>query len=53
MKEQPTTTISPTPVPKQYPRPKRQHPLPDPMESTPISGVTPKATLGGPPSPKR
>ena len=53
MEEQPITTVSPTPVPKQSPRPKRQHPLPDPMESMPIGGATPKATLGGPPSPKR
>ena len=42
-----------TPVPEQSPRPKMQHPLPDPMESMPKGGTTPKATLGGPPSPKR
>ena len=41
------------PVLKQSPRPKRWHPLPDPMEGMPIGGATPKATLGGPPSPKR
>ena len=51
--EQPTAAGSPTLVPKQSPRPKRQHPLPDPMESMPIGGTTPKATLGGPSSPKR
>ena len=53
MEEQQTTTISPTLVPTQSPRAKRQHPLPDPMESMPIGGATPKATLGGPPSPNK
>ena len=53
MEEQPTTAGSPTLVPKQSPRPKRWHPLPDPMESIPIGGATPKATSGGPSSPKR
>ena len=53
MEEQPTTTVSPTLAPKQSPRPKRQHPSPDPMDSMPIGGATPMATLGGPPSPKR
>ena len=53
MEEQPTTAASPPPVPKQSPRPKRQHPLPDPMESMPMGRTTPKATLGGPSSPKR
>ena len=53
MEEQPTTAVSPTLVPKQSPRPKRQHPSPDPMESTPIGCATPKVTLGGPLSPKR
>ena len=47
-----TTTISPSLVPKQSPKPKRQHPLPDPMESTPIGGATPKATLGDHPAPR-
>ena len=53
MEEQPTTTVSPTLVPKQSPKPKRWHPLPDPIKSMPIGGTTPKATLGGPSSPKR
>ena len=53
MEEQPTTAISPTLVPKQSPRPKRQQPLPDPVESMPIGSATPEATSGGPPSPKR
>ena len=46
VEEQSTTTVSPTLVLKQSPRP-------DPVESMPIGGATPKATLGGPPSPKR
>ena len=53
MEGQPTATISPSPVPKQSPKPKSQHPLPDPMKSTPIGGATPKATLRGPLGPKR
>ena len=53
MEEQPTTAASPTPAPKQSLRPKRRHPLPDPVESMLMGGTTPKATLGGPPSPKR
>ena len=52
MEEQPTAAVSPTPPPKQSPRPKRQHPLPDPMESMPIGGATQKATSGGPPQPQ-
>ena len=52
-KGQPTATISPSPVPKQSPKSKSQHPLPDPMECMPMGGATPKATLGGPPRPKR
>ena len=42
-----------TPVPEQSPRPKRWHPSPDPVESTPLDGTTPKATVEGPPSCKR
>ena len=41
MEEQPTAAISPTPEPKKSPRPKRWHPLPDPVESMPIDGATP------------
>ena len=52
MEEQPTTAGSPTPAPKQSPRPKRQHPLPEPVESMPIGSATPKATPGGPPQPQ-
>ena len=53
VEEQSTTATSPTPVPKQSLRPKRQHPLPEPMGSMPMGGATLKATLGGLPSPKR
>ena len=35
MEEQPTSAAPPTPVPKQSPRPKRQHPSSDPVESMP------------------
>ena len=52
MGEQPTAASSPTLVPKQSPRPKRWHPLPDPMESMPIGSATPKATSGEPPAPR-
>ena len=53
MEEQPTTATSPIPTPKQSPRPKSWYPSPDPVESMPMGGTTPKATLGGPPSSKR
>ena len=51
--EQPPTADPPTPMPKQSPRPKRQHPLPEPMGSTPMGRAALKAMLGGPPSPKK
>ena len=51
--EQPTAAASLSPVPKQSPRPKRHHPLPDPVESTPMGRTTPKTTLGGPLSAKK
>ena len=53
VEEQATSAIPPTPVPKQSPRPKRQHPSPDPMESTPLGETKSKMTLGGPPSSKQ
>ena len=53
MEEQPTSAVPPTPAPKQSPRPKRWHPSPDPVESTPLGGTTPKVILGRPPSSKR
>ena len=52
VEEQPISAIPPTPVPKQSPRPKRQHPSPDPVESTPLGGTTSKVTLGEHPSSK-
>ena len=48
-----TFTALATPAPEQSPRPKRQHPSPDPVESIPLGGTTPKVTSGGPPSSKR
>ena len=53
MEEQPTAAVSPSPVPKQSPRPKRWHPSPDAMESMCMGRTTPKSTLGGLPNPKR
>ena len=52
MEEQPVLAAPPTPVPKQSPRPKRWHPSPDPVESTPLVRTTSKVTLGEPPSSK-
>ena len=46
-----TSAAPPAPVPKQSPRPKRWHPSPDPVESTPLGGTTSKTTLEGPPAP--
>ena len=51
--EQPSTATPPMPMPKQSPRLKRWHPLPELMGNTPMGGATPAATLGGPPSPKK
>ena len=51
--EQPPTAVPPTPMPKLSPRLKRQHPLPELMGSMLMGGATPKAMLGGPPSPKK
>ena len=53
VEEQPTPAAPPTPAPKQSPRPKRWHPSPDPVESTPMGRTTSKATPGGLPSSKR
>ena len=53
VEEQPPTVAPPTPMPKQSPRPKRQHPSPELMGSMPMGGATLKAMLGGPPSPKK
>ena len=47
--EQLTSAATSTPVPEKSPKPKRWHPLPDPVESTPLGRTTLKATAGGPP----
>ena len=51
VEEQPALAAPPTPVPKQSPKPKRQHPSPDPMESMPMGRTTLKVTFEGPPAP--
>ena len=51
--QQSAPAAPPAPVPKQSPRPKRKHPSPDPVDSTPLGGTTSKATLEGPPSSKQ
>ena len=53
VEEQPTSAAPSTPAPKQSPRLQRWHPSPDPVESMPPGGTTPKTTLGGTPSSKR
>ena len=53
VEEQPTMAAPPMLAPKQSHMPKRWHPSPDPVESMPMGRTTQKATLGGPPSPKR
>ena len=50
--EQSTSAAPPTLVPKQFPRPKRWHPSPDPVESMPLGRTTSKTTSEGPPSSK-
>ena len=51
--EQPSTAAPPMPMPKQSPRLKRQHPLPELMGNMPIGGATLAAMLGGPLSAKK
>ena len=53
VEEQPHFSCSSHPGPKWSPRPKRWHPSPDPVESTPLGRTTSKVTLGGPPSSKQ
>ena len=53
VEEQPPMAAPPTPMPKQSPRLKWQHPSPELMGSMPMGGAIPKAMLGGPPSPKK
>ena len=43
----------PAPVPKQSPRPKRWHPSPDPVDSTPLGGTMSKTAPEEPPSSKQ
>ena len=52
VEEQSALVASPVPVPKQSPRPKRQHPSPDSVDSMPLGGTTSKPTSEGPPSSK-
>ena len=53
VEEQPPTAAPPTPMPKQSPRPKRQHPLPELMGSMLMGGAHPKGYAGRTPSPKK
>ena len=48
--EQTAPAAPPTPVPKQSPGPKRQHPSPDPVDSMSLGGTTSKTTLEEAPS---
>ena len=51
--EQPSTPAAPpAPVPEQSPRPKKQHPSPDPADNMPLGRTTSKATSEEPPSSK-
>ena len=51
--QQSALAAPPAPVPKQSPRPKRWHPSPDPVDSTPLDRTTSKATSEGPPNSKQ
>ena len=53
VEEQSAPAAPPTSVPKQSLRPRRQHPSPDPVESTPQGGTTSKTTSERPPSSKQ
>ena len=53
VEKQSAPAAPPMPVPKQSPRPKRQHPSPDPVESMLLGRTTSKTTLEGPPSSKQ
>ena len=52
VEEQPISATPAAPVSQLSPRPKRQHPSLDPVESTPLGRTTLKATPGEPPSSK-
>ena len=49
MEEQTSSAAPPIPMPKQSPRLKKQHPLPQSMGNMPLGGATPVAAVGGPP----
>ena len=52
--EQLSAPVAPSfPVPEDSPRPKRQHPSPDPVDDTLLGGTMSKATLEGPSSSKQ
>ena len=53
MEEQTSSATPPTPMPKQSPRPKRQHPSQEPMGNMPLDRATLAAAVGGPPHPKK
>ena len=53
MEEQPARAASPTPLPKQSPRPKRQHASPDPVDSKPLSRTMPETAPEEPPRSKK
>ena len=51
--EQPSASATPSPAPEHSPRPKWQHPSPDPVDDMPLGGTMARATLEGPPSSKQ
>ena len=53
VEEQTSSAAPPTLIPKQSPRLKRQHPLPEPMGNMPLGGATLVAAMGGLPHPKK
>ena len=53
VEEQTSSAAPPTPMPKQSLRPKRHHPLPEPMGNMPLGRATLVAAMGGPPCPKK
>ena len=53
VEEQTSSATPPTLMPKQSPRLKRQHPLPEPTGNMPLVWATPAAAMRGPPNPKK
>ena len=52
--KQPSAPAAPSSLaPEHSPRPKRQHPSPDPVDDMPLGWTTSKTTSEGPPSPKQ